>query len=783
MTNSFQSTAFQGSARPVDTFVRPPSVQPKTGIESLAETLAAVNPNLQKFIGAKIEQEVEKEEAEGTELAIEDAAKNFKNISRGIKKTDGEDAARRLIGGSIFADRAYQRTKTKILGSNLESALSNSYATTQVEGQFLNAFSLESPQFQTWLEGERSKVVDKLSDINPTYVNKYFLPKLSDATAKITSHHIDQHQEYNFEKIKQTAVPLVEQIIVLRNNPFVVTPDSVSSLIQDFENEINDLGISGKERSSINDLLIKVINSEAEAKGLTGDGDSEGALDILEIAELFPYGPNGSSNLSKHPDFQSKANTLNRQIADYEYKTEKRNEIRTKREKEEDRVNSITSYFEALNNNDPNAEQIINDLVSRQPDFAPKIRTNVSALEGPQIRTEFLKLQLQIRNGDFGSEALAGDAVLDFLQSTSKSREAITLAQNLMKEARQVQNGLFTSVNRYISEYDTLSKRVLRKESGSNVLGQLFGAASTKQVNNRNEFADNLRQFVLDNPEVSEGEIFKEFKRLRDLGLEQLKMKEDINDDNKPPKKIPGVPDESPLKNVEPGAATEVTDEEARRIIEAENANQYLVQEGDTLTSIAEDLGTTVQKILEANNITNEDLINIGQQLNIPEINIEQPDINYSDDTRVQSIVKSAKQLGISPVDLAAVIAQESSFRPSVVSTDKATGKKYTGLIQFGPYEIAKYKIKSDMTFEEQMVAVTSFLKDRGVQPGHGPKEIYAAIFTGNVSNLDRGGADWADSNGTTVNKALPNLLKGGSKYKMAIDFLQQTGTYSPKNN
>jgi len=554
-------------------------------------------------------------------------------------------------------------------------------------------------------------------------------------------------------------------------------------LIQDFENEINDLGISGKERSSINDLLIKVINSEAEAKGLTGDGDSEGALDILEIAELFPYGPNGSSNLSKHPDFQSKANTLNRQIADYEYKTEKRNEIRTKREKEEDRVNSITSYFEALNNNDPNAEQIINDLVSRQPDFAPKIRTNVSALEGPQIRTEFLKLQLQIRNGDFGSEALAGDAVLDFLQSTSKSREAITLAQNLMKEARQVQNGLFTSVNRYISEYDTLSKRVLRKESGSNVLGQLFGAASTKQVNNRNEFADNLRQFVLDNPEVSEGEIFKEFKRLRDLGLEQLKMKEDINDDNKPPKKIPGVPDESPLKNVEPGAATEVTDEEARRIIEAENANQYLVQEGDTLTSIAEDLGTTVQKILEANNITNEDLINIGQQLNIPEINIEQPDINYSDDTRVQSIVKSAKQLGISPVDLAAVIAQESSFRPSVVSTDKATGKKYTGLIQFGPYEIAKYKIKSDMTFEEQMVAVTSFLKDRGVQPGHGPKEIYAAIFTGNVSNLDRGGADWADSNGTTVNKALPNLLKGGSKYKMAIDFLQQTGTYSPKNN
>ena len=193
---------------------------------------------------------------------------------------------------------------------------------------------------------------------------------------------------------------------------------------------------------------------------------------------------------------------------------------------------------------------------------------------------------------------------------------------------------------------------------------------------------------------------------------------------------------------------------------------------------------------MEANNITNADIINIGQQLNMPqndtqelESKTKEPQINYSSDTRVQSIVKSAKELGISPVTLAAVIAQESSFRPTVVSVDKATGKKYTGLIQFGPYEIAKYKIKPNMTFEEQMVAVTSFLKDRGVRPGHGAKEIYAAIFTGNVSNLDKGGADWKDSNGTTVNKALPNLLEGGSKYKMAIDFLQQTGTYALKPN
>ena len=120
MTSSFQSTAFQSSARPVDTFVAPPSVQPKTDLEELAEALQSINPAIQTFIGSRIKKEIEKEEAEGTEQAIEDAASNFKDISKGVNKTDGEDAARQLIGGSIFADRAYQRTKAEILSDFIQ---------------------------------------------------------------------------------------------------------------------------------------------------------------------------------------------------------------------------------------------------------------------------------------------------------------------------------------------------------------------------------------------------------------------------------------------------------------------------------------------------------------------------------------------------------------------------------------------------------------------------------------------------------------------------------------
>ena len=211
----------------------------------------------------------------------------------------------------------------------------------------------------------------------------------------------------------------------------------------------------------------------------------------------------------------------------------------------------------------------------------------------------------------------------------------------------------------------------MRKDGVSNILGQLFGEASTKQVDNRNEFADNLRQWKLNNLDAGEAELLKEFRRLRDLGLKKLTIKEDDKIIDEPSKKIPGVPEVSPLDNLEAGFFTESTQED----IDREKA------------------------------------------LNTEE---EEAEINFSNDNRVQSIVKAAKELGISPIPLAAVIAQESSFRPSVVSTDKATGKQYTGLIQFGPYEIQRYKIKPNMTFEEQMVAVTNFLKDRGVQPGHG---------------------------------------------------------------
>ena len=71
MSSSFQSTAATNIYdSPVNTFVRPVSVLPKTGIMDLAETLASVNTNLRPFLNQEITKGVEKEKRKATKDRI-----------------------------------------------------------------------------------------------------------------------------------------------------------------------------------------------------------------------------------------------------------------------------------------------------------------------------------------------------------------------------------------------------------------------------------------------------------------------------------------------------------------------------------------------------------------------------------------------------------------------------------------------------------------------------------------------------------------------------------------
>ena len=472
MTSSFQSTAFQSSARPVDTFVAPPSVQPKTDLEELAEALQSINPAIQTFIGSRIKKEIEKEEAEGTEQAIEDAASNFKDISKGVNKTDGEDAARQLIGGSIFADRAYQKTKAEILGNNLASTLSNSYATTQIDGKSLNTYSLNSEQFQTWLSGERSKVVDQLNDINPTYVNKYFLPKLADATATVTSSHIKQHQEYNLEKLKNLAVPLVKGLIVSDD-------ETDLELISNFEESMNNLGLVTKDRSDLNKTIVNILIDQAEAVGLSGNGDIEGAEDILDIALQFPYGVDGKLNLTAHPDYQNKVNTLKKSINNYIYEYEKRKDVEQKRKQREETIQELKRFAGTGN------ARILSNLMKKYPLDANKISIAGVALDGTTLERS-AQLETNMIAGKYESAKDASLAALQWYQdpSTPKTVQNRNRLTQLLDTAESVERGDYTEINKGLTE----------------LLGQLKGEFSGSEfiISNTGQLNDNGSRNVTD---------------------------------------------------------------------------------------------------------------------------------------------------------------------------------------------------------------------------------------------------------------------------------------------
>jgi len=916
MTNSFQSTAFQSSARPVDTFVQPVSAPETTGIMQLAKALEDVNPNIQKFIATKMELAVQDEQSKGMELAIEEASEGFSEVVKLVRNKDGKEAANQLIGGSIFADRAYQKSKASILANTFKSNFENKYNTTIIDGKPLSSYPFESDVFQNWLTETRNDVVMSTEGINPRYLNDEFYPKLIETTGEITSHHIEQYQEYKVSELKSLTVPLVKEVILLSKTPGQKNIVAMNELIKSFEGNINNLGFDSENRSEINELILKTIQNEAEALVFSGNGDEDDLNRIYDLAIFFPYGPNGSLNLTDHPDFLKNLNESIKKTNTFLTQQRTRANQIEKETKNKEIDETLKLYYEAINSNDleikNDAYKYIEILIQKYPVDTIKLQ-NISVALDDDPQEGYILLLNQIENGNFKTSQEALIAATAWIQNADKNKQNLDLYQDLIYRINQVDKGVYSGINSYIIEYSKYTKGMVSNDS-TNINGFLIGEVASIQSKNAILFNDAMRKFALENPKATPRQINEEYLRLRNFYENELiqeinNMKdnkglnfnnnnefqyvdEDLiksminndlyeeviingqkgytnkesgktylsntdmsnnksninemegvdtesefnernkinNNDNKTVNPFPNlIPKneedlnsliktnklekiiinnqelykdptdgklyitEETFKNLldglEAGGASEVTQEDIDRekALDAEDTNIYTVKEGDTLIDLANKFNTTVKDIKDKNNLV-DNTIYIDQELMMPiveeqELNteIKESKIKYSKDSRVQSIVKSANELGISPIDLAAVIAQESSFRPDAVSVDPSTGDSYKGLIQFGPWEVKAYNFRDDMTFEEQMEIVVRFLKDRGVKPGHGVKEIYAAVFTGNVANLNNGGAEKPDSYGTTVNKALPSLIEGGSKYKMAIDFLQQKGPYLPE--
>lgn len=812
MTSSFQSTAFQSSARPVDTFVAEPSVLPKTDLMELAETLQSINPALQKFIGQKIEDRIEKEKTKFQNIAIQEDLLDgvFGDTVTNVRKELGSDAADQLIGASRHGKKAY--AKQKLINSmfKIDNVLERKYKNDRVDitntdgtttNVPLNQVSPDSAEFKTWFQGVINPFVTNIpEDTDPEILNTFLLPQLQKSITNFDTEARKQFNTFNKNKLLAESTDTIDtaaKFYIKAQTYKFKNPETKEAMETDLKNNLQNLvsnmknaGITGNDLTKLNENLIARIVNIGDLSITQGNFRQASAL-VDFLGKSIPGSAPGKT-LKDNPKWLEKTTDFFTKI----YEKEVENTLRPTKLQNANRQNEFTARvedyrnetdpiikskkYEKLNLDFPEKEfqsdidefgqadnQSFNEKANQ---FIKDMRRGFYLVDGePDTGSAFLELDKIERldlTPDSASKAVIEDLEKRINNMKGYAKDIEKYEKKIIDDAKSALSRKNRFVGRSLSNKDAKLlqryERILQDEADermSEFEEENERPMTLREVKKMYRELDNLLKFelgVLTEKEAGVNQPQGEFE-MRKVNFQTPFAAADR-------KKNP-IEETKKTQNQSTNKALQDDSFDIPQLKSENSANQNTNQ---VVSDINTGLGASDGSMLAmADTSTQQD--------------IQEPEIKFSEDSRVQSIVKAAKELGISPIPLAAVIAQESSFRPSVVSTDRATGKKYTGLIQFGPYEIERYNIKENMTFEEQMIAVTSFLKDRGVQPGHGAKEIYAAIFTGNVSNLDKGGANWADSNGTTVNKALPNLLSGGSKYQMAIDFLQQTGIYQKK--
>ncbi len=100
---------------------------------------------------------------------------------------------------------------------------------------------------------------------------------------------------------------------------------------------------------------------------------------------------------------------------------------------------------------------------------------------------------------------------------------------------------------------------------------------------------------------------------------------------------------------------------------------RYVVRPGDSLSGIADLLGTTAEAIAAVNGIKNPSLIQVGQELSIPAATRPAASVVSHAEARA-AVVAAANEFGIEPAVLLAIAWQESGFQQHVVSDVGAVG-------------------------------------------------------------------------------------------------------------
>ena len=279
MTDSFQSTAFESSRRPVDTFVSPVRVQPKTNLMALAETMAEINPTLQKFVSFQIEKEKQAGIQKGQLQVLGSDPEGIKELKKQLEKNEGKRFARNFVGGNIYTQYGIEKQLAINLGNASEAKTADFFKNYTVDGIPLSEFDIKSNEFKQAINEFNETSLLNTRGIRPELVNQFFLPKQNAAITKFYNDHQNNLAE---AKLNQAAILLEPAIL----NSWLRI-DTINEQID--ANIIDNDGFTDGYNYSLNELQNSV--DDYVARGLSSLVSPAKLLGYMEtnILKIFEY--------------------------------------------------------------------------------------------------------------------------------------------------------------------------------------------------------------------------------------------------------------------------------------------------------------------------------------------------------------------------------------------------------------------------------------------------------------------------------------------------------------
>ena len=237
-----QPRGFTPSTRPVDTFVSQSTVAPiniTSPLNQVAQSLAIIEPALQKYIGQEIDKvkaaEIKEAESAGEragtdgftatekllypeEINLETTQGQIAKKLNDLTKKGLAEEAEFIRGQNPWYAPAFYKAKSKALGLNLKNAWLKELETTRVidpaDGELkpLAAFPFSSPQVQEYVARKRNVRVEQL-DMPEFYVKNFFLSQIDDGINGFQAQHAKDNSAYKVDKLKKIGAVQLDQII------------------------------------------------------------------------------------------------------------------------------------------------------------------------------------------------------------------------------------------------------------------------------------------------------------------------------------------------------------------------------------------------------------------------------------------------------------------------------------------------------------------------------------------------------------------------------------------